>query len=132
MAAITKQICLLDIREYVGGISTVRVCFWLPQVKAYPSTNIVSAYVNVDSDPLTSTSGQGISAALRAGTIVEETYGLQFPTSAIVNNWGTVEAIILAFYQSRFSYHAGTNAVAIPDIGAKLGVMYDSATGWSA
>lgn len=125
--AITKQICLLDIRDTTPGFVTIRCCFWFPVTGAYPEPNFVSSYPDVTTDP----NAAGIAAALTAGTLIEEVYSFTFPTSAVDNSWSTVELILLAYYNARKNYRAGTASV-LPDPGSKLGTMYDSATGWSA
>lgn len=122
-----KDICILDIQEQQGGICNIRCVFWLPIVAPYPQPSVKSAYLNSNTDPATS----GIESALQAGTLIEEVHIFQFPTSSIVSQWTTVEAIILAFLNARKNYRAGT-LPALPDPGTKFGVLHDSSTGWSA
>lgn len=127
--AITKDICVLDIRDSTGGFITLRCAFWLAATNAYPSPGLTSSYVNITTDANTS----GILAAIQAGTIIEEVYSFQFPVSWIGSaNWGiAVEPLLLAYLNARKAYHAGTQG-ALPDVGAKFAVLHDSASGWSA
>jgi hypothetical protein len=125
--AITKQICLLGINQLAGGLVNLQFCLWLPQTNGMPNPQGVSAYPKISTDPNTS----GVLAAIQAGTIIEEVYNLLLPSSAIAGSWSTVEMVVNAILNGRLAYKAGTQG-AIPDTGAKLGVLYDSSTGWSA
>lgn len=120
-----KDIVLLDIQQVIGGIVQIRCVFWFPVTNAYPAPTATSAY------PAINTTDPAILSAIQAGTVLEETMTLQFPTSTITNNWATVETIILAFYNERKNYRAGTVA-ALPDPGLKYKIAHDSVTGWSA
>jgi hypothetical protein len=120
-----KDIVVLNIDQVQGGVVQIRCVFWFPIANGYPNPNATSAY------PAINTTDPAVFTALQAGTMLEEVYSLQFPTSTINNNWSTVEAIILAFYTERKNYRGGVTA-AIPDPGAKYKVYHDSTTGWSA
>lgn len=120
-----KDIVLLDVREQQGGISTIRCVFWIPVTNGYPAPTITSAY------PAISQTDAAVFAQLQAGTMLEEVQSFAFPTSAIETSWSTVELIILAFYQARKNYRAGTVSPLL-DPGAKYQVSHDSVTGWSA
>jgi hypothetical protein len=125
--AITKQICILDIRESVGGFVNLRCCFWIAVTNGYPNSGLTSAYPNITTD----TNTAGILTAIQAGTIIEEVYTFQFPTNWITLDLSTVEALLLAYFRARQAVHAGTVG-ALPDPGALFAFMYDSAAGWSA
>lgn len=125
--ATTKDICVLDIREMAGGICSVRFCCWLAVATAYPNALAISAYPNVSTDAST----QGVLQLIQAGTLIEEVYNIVLPTSIISGSWATVETLMLAILNARKSYKNGTVA-ALPDPGLKLGILHDSATGWSA
>ena len=117
-----KQIIILDISENQGGISNIRCVFWFSVSSAFPNSGFVSAYPGITGADQT---------ALNNGTVIEEIHQFQFPNTSIVNTWSTVEAVLLAFYNARKSYRAGTT-VALPDPGAKYQIYNDSSTGWSA
>ena len=120
-----KDIVLLDISENQGGISNIRMVFWMPVTSGFPNPSFTSAY------PAISMTDPSVLTGLQNGTILEEVHSIQFPTSAIVNNWATVELIILAFLTSRKAYRTGT-VTALPDPGAKYQVSHDSSSGWSS
>jgi hypothetical protein len=120
-----KDVILLDLQQVIGGIVQIRCVFWFPVTNGYPNPAAVSAY------PAINTTDPAVLTSIQAGTTIEETMALQFPTSTIQNNWSTVEMIILAFYNERKNYRAGTVS-AIPDPGLKYKVYHDSATGWLA
>ena len=128
--AITKDICVLDVREVVGGLCSLRFCIWLTATNPYPNPNAVSAYSNINTD----TNTTGILQAMQLGTIVEEVYTILVPTNSITNatKWGSIaEQNMLDILTARQKYKAGT-APASPNIGAKFSILHDSATGWSA
>jgi hypothetical protein len=122
---VAKDIVLLDISENQGGISNIRMVFWMPVTSGFPNPSFTSAY------PAISMTDPSVLTGLQNGTILEEVHSIQFPTSAIVNNWATVELIILAFLTSRKAYRTGT-VTALPDPGAKYQVSHDSSSGWSS
>lgn len=126
--AITKDICVLDIREQVAGFITLRAVFWVQVTNGYPNPGAVSAYPNITTD----TNTTGILTAIQAGTVVEEVYSFMFPTGWIAGNWSTaVEPLLVAYLAARKSVRAGTLA-ALPDPGAKFAILHDSSSGWSA
>ena len=126
--ATTKQICVLDVREAQPGIITIRFVFWIPVTTGYPNAGASSAYPAINTDPNTS----GVLALIQAGTLLEEIFTFTIATSTAVANWATVvEPIILAAYQARKNYRAGS-VTALPDPGVKYGTLYDSVSGWSA
>ena len=125
--AITKDICILDIRESTGGFVSLRCIFWILITNGFPNSNLTSVYPNITTD----TNTNGILQAIQAGNILEEVYTFQFPLNWITTSWPTIEALLLAYLNARKAQRAGTLA-ALPDIGLKFAVMHDSSAGWTA
>jgi hypothetical protein len=126
------DICILDMREMTGGLATVRFCLWFSVAPPYPAAGYVSAYPEINTDPIVGSSGQNIPSALNSGAIQEEVYSIVVPSAFLTGaQWASVvEPYIAAILNARKNYKSGV-AVPPPATGLKYKVQHDSAAGWN-
>lgn len=109
-----KQIVILEVNTNVPNMLNVHYLMWLPVTKPIPKPSFSSAW--------TGASGAE-TAALQAGTIVEENYNEQFGASEATS---VIKAHLLAKWNDRNAYFQSQAAP-----GQFFGVYYDGSTLWS-
>lgn len=111
-----KQIIVLEINSVSQpGIVNVHYLLWLTTGSAIVNNSRTSAY--------TLASGPEI-AAIQAGTVIEETYNVSFP-STMTNT--EMKVYLNRHFTARQTYWSG-----VPGPASFFNVFFDSSTGWSA